>query len=105
MLATLAAWLGSLLLPGVETDGQATSFFLFGLFVAIGEVVLPVIEGGAALLLFFLPRHVRAFALRLAVVGISAHLVGGFSLSDRPAVPLLGMTLLLSLLYMLPFAH
>lgn len=104
-LGILAAWLGAMLLPGVQTDGAATSFILVGLFLAIGEVVIPVIDGLAAVLLFFLPRTLRGFLLRGAVVAIAASLVTGFGFGNRPLVGLVGLTFLLGVLYVLPFAR
>lgn len=104
LLGTLAAWAGSFLLPGVAADDKPTTFLLFGLFLALGEIALPIVEGAAAVPLFFLPRSFRTIILRAAVVAVAASLVSGFSFPERPVVGLLGMTVLLSLLYMLPFA-
>jgi hypothetical protein len=105
LLGILAAWLGALLLPGVGTDGAATPFILVGLFLAVGGVVIPIIEGAAAVLLFFLPRTLRVFLLRGANVAIAAALVTGFGFGSRPLVGLVGLTFLLGVLYMLPFAR
>lgn len=104
-LGILAAWAGSFLIPGVSADRNVTTFILMGLFLAIGEVALPILEGGAAVLLFFLPRSARVFFLRAAEVAIAASLVTGFGFSGQPLVGLAGLTVLLSLLYMLPWAH
>lgn len=103
ILGILAAWVGSALLPGITTDGKATTFMLLALFLALGEIVLQTIEGGARVFLFFLPKSVRIFILRAAVVAIAASLVNGFSFADRQIVGLVGLTIVLSLLYMLPF--
>ncbi len=105
VLATLAAWLASFLLPGITTDRAPTSFLLFGLFLAVGEVALPVVEGGAAVLLFFLPRSVRTLALRTGIVAIASALVSGFGFSGQPLIGLIGFAIFLSLVYMLPLAH
>lgn len=105
ILGVLAGWVGSFLLPGVTADGKTTTLLLLGLFLSIGEIALPIVEGGAAVPLFFLPRSFRVFAVRTIVVAVAASLVSGFSLSEPPLVGLLGMTVLLSLFYMLPFAH
>lgn len=105
LLGILAAWLGAMLLPGVRTDGAATTFILVGLFLAVGEVVIPVIESAAAVLLFFLPRTLRMFLLRGANVAVAASLVTGFEFGNRPLVGLVGLTFLLGVLYMFPFAR
>lgn len=105
LLGILAAWLGAILLPGVRTDGAATTFILVGLFIAVGEVVIPVIEGAAAVLLFFVPRALRVFLLRGALAAIAASLVTGFEFGDRPLLGLVGFTVLLTVLYLLPFAR
>lgn len=94
-----------MLLPGIRTDGAATTYILVGLFLAVGEVVIPVIEGVAAVLLFFLPRTLRVFLLRGAAVAIAASLVTGFGFGNRPLVGLIGLTFLLGVLYVLPFAR
>ncbi len=105
VLGAAAAWIGAFLIPGVRTDGAITTLLLFGFLVAVGEVALPIVEGGASVILFFLPRSARNFLLRALVVVIAAALTDGFTFADRPLVGIAGMTVLLSLLYMVPFAH
>lgn len=105
LLGVAAAWVGSVFLPGVKTDGNITTYILVGLFLAVGEVAIPVIEGAAAVLLFFLPRSLRILLLRGVEVAVVASLVTGFGFPDRSLVGFGGFTLLLTLLYMLPFAH
>ncbi|MDP3685539.1 MAG: hypothetical protein Q8R32_01780 [bacterium] len=100
----LGVWVASFLVPGVTADKRGITFLLAGLFVAVGEMALPVVEGGTAVVLFFLPRTIRVFALRLAIVAIATQLTDGFDFS-APLPGLFGTTLLLTLLYALPFAR
>lgn len=104
VLSILGVWVASFLVPGVTADKRGITFFLAGLFIAVGEMALPVVEGGTAVVLFFLPRTIRVFALRLAIVAIAAQLTEGFGFS-APLPGLFGTTLLLTLLYALPFAQ
>ncbi|TSC64325.1 MAG: hypothetical protein G01um1014106_178 [Parcubacteria group bacterium Gr01-1014_106] len=104
LFGVLGMWLASMLVPGVTTDQRGITFLLAGLFVAVGETALPLIESATAVVLFFLPRTVRMFALRLAIVAIAAQLTDGLGFS-APLPGLLGTTFILSLLYALPFAR
>ena len=104
LLGILGVWVASFLVPGVTADRRGITFLLVGLFVAVGEMAVPVVEGGTAVVLFFLPRSVRVFVLRLAAVAIAAQLTDGFGFS-APLPGLFGTTLLLTLLYALPFAR
>lgn len=105
VLGAAAAWGGSFLLPGVKTDGASTTFLLFGFLIAVGEIALPVIDGFASVILFFLPRSVRSLLLRALVVAIAGALTDGFAFADRPLIGIAGMTILLSVLFMVPFAN
>lgn len=100
----LGTWVASFLVPGVTADRRGITFLLAGLFVAVGEMALPIVEGGTAVVLFFLPRTLRVFALRLAIVAIAAQLTDGFGFS-APLPGLFGTTVLLTILYALPFAQ
>lgn len=104
LFGILGVWMASFLVPGVTADRRGITFLLAGLFIAVGEMALPIAEGATAVVLFFLPRSVRVFALRLAIVAIAAQLTNGFGFS-APLPGLAGTTLLLSLLYALPFAQ
>lgn len=104
LLGIAGMWIASVLIPGVTADRRGVTFLLAGLFVAVGEMALPVVEGALAVVLFFLPRTIRLFVLRVAIVAIAAQLTDGFGFST-PLPGLLGTTLLLTLLYALPFAH
>lgn len=108
-LAFIGAWLAATLVPGVQTDGLLPTFLLMGIFIGVGEVALQVLQPGAAVLLFFLPRPVRMFVLRVITVAIATLLVSGFAFTAPVFtatffVGLLGTTLLLSLLFLLPLA-
>lgn len=104
VLATAGTWLAATVIPGVRTDGALLTFILMGLFIATGEIIVQVLQQGAAILLFFLPRSVRMIALRLLIVGIATALVTGFAFESPFGVGLVGTTLLLSLLFLLPLA-
>lgn len=105
VLGIAGAWLADLLIPGVTADRAVTTFLLMGFLVGVGEVALPIVDGPIAVVLFFLPRTLRAFLLRAVVVGIAAALTDGYHLGGQLPVSLGGTTLLLSLLYMVPFAN
>jgi hypothetical protein len=104
ILAAIGMWLSATLVPGVETDGALPTFLLMGLLIAVGEVALQVIQRGTAILLFFLPQGLRVVLLRVGMVAIAAALVTDFTFTPPILVGLLGTTLLLSLLFLLPFA-
>lgn len=104
LFGVLGVWLAGMLIPGVTTDQRGITFLLAGIFVAVGEMVLPFVEGATAVVLFFLPRTLRLFALRLAIVATAAQLTDGFGFS-APLPGVFGTTFILSLLYALPFAH
>ena len=104
LLGTLVAWSGSFLVPGIETDREVRTFILFGFFLAVGEAALPIVEGGAGVLLFFLPRSARRALLRAGEIVVASGLVTGFWFSS-PIVGILGLTLLFSVLLMLPFTR
>lgn len=103
LLGIAAAWIGSSLIPGIAADGALTTFILMGLFLAVGEMIIPLIESGAGVLLFFIPRSARLFLLRAGEVAVAASLVSGFGFVS-PLIGIVGFTILLSLLYLLPLA-
>lgn len=103
LLGIAAAWVASFLLPGVTTDRTVISFVLMGLFLGVAEVILPLLDPGAAILLFFIPRSLRIFLLRGAAVAIAAWLTAGFGFTNS-VIGIVGFTILLSLFYLLPFA-
>lgn len=105
ILATLVSGAAGFLLPGVNSDGKLATIALLGFLLAVGEVVLTVVEGGVAVLLFFLPRFIRRLLLRSLAVGIAASLVSGFAFGSPLFVGIAGFTVLLSLAYLLPFAQ
>lgn len=106
LLGTFAAWFGSAYLPGVAADRAVTTYILVGLFLAIGEIILPLVEAATAVVSFFLPRSVRIFLLRAAEVAVTARLVSGFGFTDpQRALGVVGFTILLSLLFLLPGAR
>ncbi len=105
ILASAGTWLARSLVPaGITDDGLLSTYVLMGLFIAVGEVVLHVTRHGAALVLFFLPRLLRVFLLRMIVVAIAASLVEGFTFTPPLPLGLFGTTLLLSLLFLFPFS-
>lgn len=104
LFGVLGVWLASMLVPGVSADQRGVTFLLAGIFVAVGEMALPFVESATAVVLFFLPRTLRMFALRLAIVATAAQLTDGFGFS-APLPGVFGTTLILTILYALPFAH
>jgi hypothetical protein len=104
VLGAAGSWLAATFIPGIMTDGKPLTFLLMGLFLGAGEIVLTVLKHGAAVLLFFLPSAFRATVLRAAIVAIAAGLVTGFGFAPPYVVGIAGMTLLLSLLFLLPFS-
>lgn len=107
LLAAAGTWVAATLIPGISADGAWQTFILMGFFVAVGETVLYIIQGGAALILFIVPRPVRIFALRMILVAIAIGLTSGFDLTPPIYNQLIGMggtTLIFSLLFLLPFS-
>jgi len=107
LLGAAGTWVAATLIPGVTSDGDWRTLVLMGIFIAVGEVVLFVIQGGAALILFFIPRPIRIFALRMIMVAIAIGLTSGFDLTPPFTSQLIGLsgtTLILSLLFLLPFS-
>lgn len=104
VLGALAGWVGSVFVPNVHADGAPLTFLLLGFLLAAGEVVIGVAQGIAAVLLFFLPRGIRLFALRIASVGVTSVLTSGFGF-DALLPGLVAFTLFLSVLYWLPLAR
>lgn len=103
LLGSAGVWLAETFVPNIETDGAISTLLLMGLCIAVGEMALVVLEPGASILLFFLPRMLRSFLLRLAIVAIAAGLITTFTFAPPVAIGLVGTTLLLSLLFLLPF--
>ncbi|MDO8512373.1 MAG: hypothetical protein Q7S57_03810 [bacterium] len=107
LLATAGTWVAATLIPGINSDGAWQTYALMGLFVAIGEMVLFIIQGGAALILFFIPRPVRIYGLRIIIVAIAIGLTSGFGLTPPITSQLIGLagtTLIFSILFLLPFS-
>lgn len=104
VLGILAVWLGSVFVPNITTDGKVTTFLLMGFLLAVGEVVILVVQSASSVLLFFIPRGLRSVLLRVGTVGIAAALTAGYGFTAL--LPgLVGLTILLSLFYWLPFAR
>jgi hypothetical protein len=107
LLGTIGAWIAATVVPGINSDGDWRTYLLMGLFIAVGEMVLYVVQGGAALILFIIPRPIRIFALRMIIVIIAIGLTSGFE-STPPIINQLmgigGTTLILSILFLLPIS-
>lgn len=107
ILGGIGAYLATIVVPEVTADHQLLTFALMGVFIALGDLVAGIVQAAAGFVLFFIPSSVRTFVLRMVVVGIAAALTTGFSLG-APAVSLgislAGTALLVSLLFLLPFA-
>lgn len=104
LLGALAVWFGSFLLPHVTADGKTTTFLLVGFLLAVGEVLIRILQSLTAAPLFFLPRGFRIFLLRLGSIGIAASLTAGFGFTALlPGV--VSLTVLVSLFYWLPVAR
>lgn len=107
VLGALGAWVAGIIIPGVMSDGNFRTYILMGLFIAIGEILLFFFQGGAAIIFFIVPRPLRNFLLRMLVVAIAAELVTGFGFSlpfTTQLTGLAGLSLLYSLLFLLPFS-
>lgn len=107
ILAIIGTWLAPIIIPGIISDNDVKTYILMGLFVACGEIILFVLQGGAAIILFFVPRPLRNFILRMAVVAVCAGLVTGLGFSPPISSQLIGLggaTLVYSLLFLLPFS-
>lgn len=104
ILGAAAGWVGSVFVPNVQADGAPATFLLLGFLLAVGEVVLRVAQGIAAILLFFLPRGLRFMVLRVVSVGVASALTAGFGF-DAFLPGLLAFTVLVSVLYWLPLAR
>ncbi len=106
ILGVLGTWLATIVLP-VRGDSDLRTYLLMGLFLGIGEVILIFVQQIAAIILFFIPRSIRNFLLRACLVLIAAALTSGFGFEpplNNQLIGLGGTTLLLSLLYSLPFS-
>lgn len=107
LLGVLGAWVAAIIIPGVESDGNFRTYILMGLFIAIGEMLLFFFQGGAAIVFFIIPRPLRNLLLRMLVVAIAAELVTGFGFNlplTSQLTGLAGLSLLYSLLFLLPFS-
>lgn len=107
LLGIAGAWLAATFIPGITYDDLWQSLVLMGFFIAVGEVLLYMAQGGAALILFIIPRTIRIFALRAFIVAIAFGLVSGIDLTppvSTQIIGLLGTTLIYSLLFLLPFS-
>ena len=107
LLAAAGTWVAATLIPGINSDGAWQTYALMGFFVAIGEMVLFIIQGGAALILFFIPRPIRIFGLRMILVAVAIGLTSGFDLTPPMTsqfIGLAGTTLIFSILFLLPFS-
>lgn len=107
LLGAAGTWVAATLIPGITSDGAWQTYILMGFFVAIGEMILYVIQGGAALILFFIPRPIRIFGLRMLIVAVAIGLTSGFDLTPpmtSQLVGLAGTTLIFSILFLLPFS-
>jgi len=107
LLGALGAWVAAIIIPGVDSDGSFRTYILMGLFIAIGEILLFFFQGGAAIVFFIIPRPLRNFLLRMLIVAIAAELVTGFWFSlpfTSQFTGLAGLSILYSLLFLLPFS-
>lgn len=104
ILAAIGGFLANAVVPAVATDGDIATFILFGLFMGAGEIIIHILRSGLALLFFIIPGMVRTFLIRIALVAISAGLVTGFAFGSPLVVGLVGTTILLTILFQLPFA-
>lgn len=107
VLAIAGTWLAATIVPGVQMDGSYQTLILMGLFIAVGEMVLFIAQGGSAIVLFFIPRLLRNFGLRMLLVTIAAGLITGFGFAppfSNQLLALAGTTLIYSLLFALPFS-
>lgn len=106
ILGGLGIWLATIVLP-VRGDSDLRTYLLMGLFLGLGEVLLLFVQQISAIILFFIPRAIRIFLMRAIVVLVAAALTTGFGFESPLNNQLLGLggtTLILTLLYSLPFS-
>jgi len=107
LLAIAGSWIAATVVPGVQVDGDYRTYLLMGVFIGLGEMALFILQGGAAIIFFFIPRLPRNFALRMLIVVIAAGLTSGFGFTppfNSQLVGVAGTTLVYSLLFLLPFS-